>query len=121
MHDVELPADLGSVGEARRFVHDALVAHHADDVVPEAYLVVSELAANAVLHAHSDYRVGIDVGDAHVRVEVSDGGPGMPTLRAFDPASESGRGLHLVAALSRAWGVAPTRHGKAVWAELPRP
>ncbi|MPY63287.1 ATP-binding protein, partial [Streptomyces spongiae] len=40
-----------------------------------------------------------------------------------DSASESGRGLHLVAALADDWGVTPrpTAPGKTVWAELCAP
>jgi hypothetical protein len=43
----------------------------------------------------------------------------LPRLRHGGPAARSGRGLHLVGALARAWGVEPSADGKTVWAELP--
>ena len=46
--------------------------------------------------------------------------PGSRTW--FEVPAESGRGMAVVASLSREWGVErdPRRTGKAVWAELPR-
>ena len=58
---IDLPRDLASVADARRFVHDALVSGLAPDLTDEAFLVVSQLAANAITHAESDYRVSVVV------------------------------------------------------------
>ncbi|MEU7604640.1 ATP-binding protein [Streptomyces sp. NPDC041003] len=91
-------------------------------------LVVGELAANAVLHGRVpgrdfELRMGYD-GGQHVRVAVSDtredaSPPGEPP--AVDPwSAEGGRGLLVVQALAREWGVAPRGRGpgKTVWADL---
>lgn len=117
---IELPADLVSVAEARRFVFAILAEHRAEDVLDSAYLVVSELAANAILHARTSYRVDIRVSSRSVRVAVIDQGPGTPEPRPYDVTAESGRGLHLVAALSQSWGIDSSSAAKTVWAELPR-
>jgi hypothetical protein len=42
-----------------------------------------------------------------------------PAMRTPDDACENGRGLHVIEALSRAWGWTPLPgKGKAVWAAL---
>jgi DNA-binding NarL/FixJ family response regulator len=119
-HTLELPADLASVTTARRFVQAALADLRAEDVLDAAYLVVSELAANAILHAGTDYRVVVSLRGDVVRVAVSDRGEGSPEPRRYDVTSESGRGLHLVSALAHAWGVDSADGDKTVWAELAR-
>ena len=58
-------------------------------------------------------------GEDRLRLETADeGGSGTPRLR--DPGDgESGRGLHVVEALSLAWG-AERRGDRTVWAEFAR-
>jgi anti-sigma regulatory factor (Ser/Thr protein kinase) len=51
------PADARHVGDARRFVVDRLVAAELGHLADAAGLIVSELATNAVRHAHSPFRV----------------------------------------------------------------
>ncbi|MFH8486025.1 ATP-binding protein [Streptomyces longisporoflavus] len=89
-------------------------------------LIAAELAANAVRHGTvpgRDFHLQLTRADDVCRIEVSDTRaekqpPSAPPVT--DSASESGRGLLLVAALSDAWGVTPRRAapGKTVWAEL---
>ncbi|WP_443065968.1 ATP-binding protein [Streptomyces sp. NBC_00503] len=91
-------------------------------------LVVGELAANAVLHgrvAGRDFEVRLGYDGLRVRVEVSDARgdrepPGV--VAAVDPwSAECGRGLVLVEAVAREWGVRPRGvggPGKTVWACL---
>ncbi|MFD6416095.1 ATP-binding protein [Streptomyces sp. NPDC060194] len=86
--------------------------------------LVAELAANAVLHGRVlgrdfELRVVYDTDAATVRVEVSDTHPRRPDpAGVVDPHAEGGRGLALVQALSRAWGVCDRPGpGKTVWAE----
>ncbi len=118
---IHLPCDLASVADARRFVRDALVSSLAHDLTDEAFLVVSELAANAITHAESDYRVSVLVSPATVRISVRDSGPGTPEPRASGPGAISGRGLLIVAAVATSWGIDSSHAGfKTVWADLAR-
>ncbi|MGW3089715.1 ATP-binding protein [Streptomyces sp. NPDC001108] len=90
----------------------------SDDVA----LVVAELTANAVLHGNvsgRDFELRLLALPHSVRVEVSDSrGERIPELGLPDAEAGSGYGLHLVAALSRTWGVRPRIVGKTVWAEV---
>ncbi|WP_028642983.1 response regulator [Nocardioides sp. URHA0020] len=117
---IDLPHDLSSVSDARRFVKRQLAAWGIVDPLDDALLVVSELAANALTHAHSSYRVRLASSDAALRIEVNDDGTGTPEPQPLTDDEEHGRGLHLVGALAASWGmdVAETG-GKLVWAELP--
>jgi hypothetical protein len=59
-----------------------------------------------------------------VLLRVTDGGAERPpTARAANPESVDGRGLAIVSALARRWGVEREDDGQCVWAELgtPRP
>lgn len=56
---------------------------------------------------------------AFVVVIVSDPSEDDPKQRPADDVCENGRGLHVIEALSRAWGWTPLPGtGKAVWAAL---
>ncbi|MDK0520124.1 ATP-binding protein [Streptomyces sp. ML-6] len=85
-------------------------------------VVVSELAANAVVHGlvpGRDFELRLVVLAGTLRVEVSDArGEREPEPRPFRPGAESGFGLHLVGALATSWGVKDRVVGKTVWAEL---
>jgi hypothetical protein len=82
-------------------------------------VVVSELVANAVVHAGTGCRVVLRYGARGLTIAVSDHNPGrLPTPRV--PANGEGmHGLFIVAALSLQWGVSPGRNEKCVWAFLP--
>lgn len=119
--ETDLPHDLSSVRDARRFVRSTLEEWRIDGALDDALLVVSELAANALTHAGSSYRVRLTANDAVLRIEVTDGGTGTPEPQPLTETEENGRGLHLVGALAASWGMesAEEGDGKRVWAELP--
>jgi anti-sigma regulatory factor (Ser/Thr protein kinase) len=95
-------------------------ARYADRApVDDARLVVSELTTNAVVHAGSPFSVAVRHEGSAIRIAVHDSNPTLPVLRDGGPAAPSGRGLHLVRALTSAWGVDRSPDGKTVWAELP--
>jgi len=105
-----------SVGEARRFVKEALGEDRDDrDLVA---LLVSELSTNAVKHARTSFDVEISVQEQCVRVEVSDGSPFVALLPGTSlQSNQGGRGLLLVDRLAAQWGCRPSAAGKTVWFE----
>jgi CheY-like chemotaxis protein/anti-sigma regulatory factor (Ser/Thr protein kinase) len=110
--------DASSVPLAREFVRGLLRDWGADHLFDEASLVVTELAANAVLHARSPYEVRLTHVDGVLRIEVADEDPGTPEPQPFSAVAESGRGIVLVSAVSASWGIDARPDGKVTWAEL---
>ena len=113
-----LPPVAGSVPAARHFTSEAVQSLGSPNVAPEAELLVSELAANAVLHAGTPLRVSVLCRDERVRIEVRDDNPALPQRLSPDPLAMHGRGVMLVDTLSAAWGVNGNQRGKTVWFEL---
>lgn len=111
-------ADLGSVGEARRFVRRALADMGAEDLEFEACQVVSELATNAVIHAATPFQVDLEHDGATLQIRVSDSSPKSPITKAHSDQATTGRGLRLVAKLADAWGTEVRPNGKTVWCTL---
>ncbi len=83
-------------------------------------LVVSELAANAVVHARSAFTVVLVDDGSRLRIEVLDASPRCPAVSDADAAASHGRGLRLVERTALAWGCRDgPGGGKSVWVELP--
>jgi anti-sigma regulatory factor (Ser/Thr protein kinase) len=119
---LDLPRDLRGVREARRFVSEKMLEWELDPLVDDALLIVSELATNAMTHANSGAGLRLVLTPTTLRIEVADSGGGTPEPQPPSTTGESGRGVHLVAALTTAWGMEVVEgEGKLVWAELPRP
>jgi anti-sigma regulatory factor (Ser/Thr protein kinase) len=107
-----------SVSEARRFVVEQ--TYDLPRVLRDALeLCVSELAANCVLHAVSEFSVTVIRADG-VRIEVTDVGSGAVQPRDAGAQDARGRGLRIVEALADAWGVRPAEQppGKTVWVQF---
>lgn len=116
------PAQPASVTAARRFVTEIVATAGLAELVDDARLLVSELATNAVMHAHTEFTVTVHLASAGVYVEVQDGdeeGPELVLIEAHD-VLESGRGLRLLDAAASTWGCRPLEHGKVVWFRLER-
>ena len=94
----------------------------SEDTAQTAELLVCELVTNAVVHAHTSVELCAARDDeGALRVDVFDraiGGTVAPRQRGVDPASESGRGLAIVASLASSWGVDEAGNGKSVWFTL---
>ena len=111
-----------SVRTARRFLREHLRRAGREHWADEAELALSEIVTNGVLHAHTELVVRIIDLDDVVRVEVSDANPSLPSQRrATDAEATTGRGLELVAALTRECGVRPEPSGKVVWFTVGEP
>lgn len=111
-----LPASPGAAALARHVVAEACRAWNLPDVVEDAQIVVTELVANAVLHAGGDTRLTVVLERRYLHVSVWDRSP-LAAVRAW-PGTRGGRGLVLVEALATSWGSTPMAGGKAVWATL---
>ncbi len=88
-----------------------------EDLIECGTLAASELAANAVLHARTSFRLLVKPTPSSVWIGVEDGAP------LTDRQSVIGRaphGLGLIAALALRWGIRLKETGKIVWAEIPR-
>lgn len=106
---------------ARHFAIDELRRLDAADLADDTALVVTELAANAIVHAHSGFTVDLWLRPDALRISVRDAGP-LPAAGAAAalPAAPP-HGLGAVDALASRWGVEPLGPaGKAVWVELRR-
>jgi hypothetical protein len=112
------PAELDSVRAARHFTARLLGGGASERLAEDAAIVVTELAANAVLHARSGFTLTVSQSAAAVRLAVRDNLPLAPRSdgKPFDIAV--GHGLSVVAQLARAWAVVRLADGKVVWAEL---
>jgi anti-sigma regulatory factor (Ser/Thr protein kinase) len=112
------PCDSRALSACRTFVAKTLSSWQLDHVVEDACIVVSELATNAVLHAHAAFSVSVVRQGGSIRVSVRDSSPDMPVLGSPSPTTVTGRGLLLVNAIARGWGIEVDSSGKLVWAEL---
>ncbi len=130
-------ADAGSAGATCTFAfsrHAPAAARHftvgtlrrwaAADLADDAALVVTELAANAVVHARSGFTVALSAHGDTLRISVRDASP-LPSPRGERPGPALRpaplHGLGVVDALAARWGVEPLGEaGKTVWADLRR-
>jgi anti-sigma regulatory factor (Ser/Thr protein kinase) len=116
---VTLPANVSSVPTARHFVESILTGWGLKDLGWVATLIVSELAANAALHARGEpFSVYVSTEADSVRLEIQDSSLRLPQQRSYGRDATTGRGLKLVNELAQDWGVETGDSGKTVWALL---
>ena len=106
---------------ARRTLHD----WRLEDLTWPASLVVSELVTHSIVHADTALDLTLSRIDERIRIAVHDYGSDNLRITQLatpdDPLEDPllHRGLLLVRALTRSWGVFPSRdHGKTVWAVM---
>jgi MEDS: MEthanogen/methylotroph, DcmR Sensory domain len=105
-----------SPAAARHFTVGTVREWGAGDLADEAALVVTELAANAIVHARSGFTVILSAGGGRLRIAVRDACP-----RGTPLAPAPLHGLAAVDALASQWGVESLGDaGKTVWVELRR-
>jgi hypothetical protein len=107
---------------ARDFVTRTLLDWRLTRIIPFASLLVSELVASSSVYAGTDIDLSVVWDRGAVRLTVGDHGPALPGQTSVPKLH--GRGLTVVAGLSRAFGVLPAPGGGNVaWAVLdaPRP
>ena len=130
--------DARSVGTARDFCLSTMRRWGVTDRQDDVAVVVSELLTNALRHAVPQagpppgsadgpaggtgrgrwpVRIGLVQPGQFVLCAVADPSPRPPQPKEPDYLAESGRGLHVIDALSDRWGsTVPTEAGKVVWA-----
>ena len=111
----------GAPAAARHFVADAVRRLGVADLADDAALVVTELAANAVVHARTGFVVDLAVDPDVLRISVRDASPLPPGAPSAALPAAKLHGLGVVDALASLWGVEPLgQSGKSVWVELHR-
>jgi len=120
-----LGADARSVRAARDFTVATLHRWSAADRSYDIAIVVSELLTNALRHARPgsgddrlrrSIRLGLLQLSPGVLCAVADPSTVAPVLRSPGSLGQTGRGLHIVCALSDRWGYTSSGTGKVVWA-----
>ena len=124
--------DPGSVRAARDFTVSTLLRWGMAERSQDIAIVVSELLTNALRHAlpgpggsrpRQPIRLGLLQPESCELCAVADPSKAAPAPRTPRSLAETGRGLHIVCALSDQWGcTTPSETGKVVWALFrPRP
>jgi hypothetical protein len=120
-----LGADAGSVRAARDFTIATLRRWGTTERSQDIAIVVSELLANALRHGlpgageswpRRPIRFGLLQPGSCVLCAVADPSRAAPVLQTRGSFAETGRGLHIICALSDQWGFTPSDTGKVVWA-----
>ncbi|MFI8260841.1 ATP-binding protein [Streptomyces sp. NPDC085665] len=91
------------------------------ELTEDALLLVSEVIANACLHAGGPTSLVLRCTAGRLRIEVTDRSPAPPrTRQRADPSRPGGHGLLIMERLGRAWGWNPVvaGPGKCVWVEI---
>ena len=111
-----------AVKQARDLVAQALAYwRQPAEVIDNARIVVSELATNAsAAKPHGEIRLRVSLEEHVIRISLWDSLPTTPELRHPTPDDETGRGLHIVTALTITRGTYLEADGKVVYATLPR-
>ncbi len=116
----DLPEDPRAAGQARQYIRTQLTAWGLSELVLTTELLVSELVGNVIRHASGPVRLRL-LRSRTLICEVYDGSLNTPRIRRADYTDEGGRGLQLVAALSRRWGARYLQDGKCLWTEQELP
>ncbi|WP_116244258.1 ATP-binding protein [Nocardiopsis sp. FIRDI 009] len=117
-----------AVGAAREISEALLREWEMGYLSDDVSVVVSELVTNAVRHGgplpvsrpgEGGIQLSLMRSGREFICAVRDGGERWPRRRHPDLTLEGGRGLALVSAFAREWGVIPTPpSGKFVWAQF---
>ena len=120
----DLPPEVESPGIARNVTKDTLARWRLGHFYDDAAVIVSELVTNAIRYglcpgARDPLRLVLVRYERQLVCMVTDPADTAPTMQEPDYVAETGRGLHIIEAMSRAWGWTPLLGGgKAVWASF---
>ncbi|WP_153547409.1 SpoIIE family protein phosphatase [Streptomyces sp. RB17] len=111
-----LPHDHTTVHNARHMAARQLTEWGLESLQDPTQLIVSELVTNAILHSTGPIGLRL-IHHQVLTCEVFDTNANSPRQRRASTIDENGRGLFLVAQLSRRWGSRTVSGGKVIWAE----
>lgn len=121
---LRLGPDLRNVGLARDFVRRQLTGRLESTQYDAAWLT-SELVANAIIHAETDFVVGVTADADQILITVTDPRhdriPRVGRMPSADDVVEMSRGIALVCEVASdfGWKLLPDGCGKVVWFTLP--
>ena len=78
----DVPPQPRSVPSARAFCRNTLTGWGLRPMLDQTQVVLSELVTSGVLHARTPLRVTISAEAGNLEIAVSDGSPGVPTVRS---------------------------------------
>jgi anti-sigma regulatory factor (Ser/Thr protein kinase) len=117
--EIGLAGDPTSAREARAFVRMALHERVSPAILHDGLLLASEMVSNVIRHAGTPLTLSLEIHRGYLRMTVTDGAqPFESDAAGASTERESGRGMGIIAALSRRWGIGATPVGKSIWAEL---
>ncbi|MFH8473350.1 SpoIIE family protein phosphatase [Streptomyces sp. NPDC018000] len=116
----DVPSDPAAVAGVRARTAGLLRTWGLEALEMTTELIVSELVTNALRHATGPIRLRL-LRQSVLTCEVSDASSTSPRLRHARTTDEGGRGLFLVAQLTRRWGTRYTPGGKTIWTEQELP
>ncbi|MFF4535327.1 SpoIIE family protein phosphatase [Streptomyces aureus] len=113
----DVPDDPAAVPRIRAEATRRLEAWGLGETAFTTELILSELVTNAIRYGGTPIRLRLLRDRDSLICEVADGTSTSPHLRRATLTDEGGRGLFLVAQMSRRWGTRYTDRGKIIWAE----
>jgi MEDS: MEthanogen/methylotroph, DcmR Sensory domain len=106
-----------AVSAARQIAIQTLVDWELPHLIHDSAILTSELAANAVLHAESCFRLTLSRGATCLRIAVDDGVACAPATDSSTEVYDRSR-LSRIQSIASDWGCDVTPSGKTLWAEL---
>jgi anti-sigma regulatory factor (Ser/Thr protein kinase) len=118
--ETSVACEPAAVGWARRWTLGELTSIYAGlgETSLDIQTVVSELVTNALQAECRRLTLSLDAHHTFVRIATTDDAAGDPVKLSPSPDMAHGRGLLIVDAFSKRWGVEREALGKTVWAEV---
>lgn len=124
LRDYRLPLPPHAIAsrQAHKVLEWALLGWRVrDSPADDAHIVLGELVTNALTHSMDVFTLTLRLRGDQILIEVRDCADATPEVTLPDDLAVNGRGMFLVDALSKEWGVRPeTGGGKTVWARIAR-
>ncbi|MBM0277655.1 ATP-binding protein [Micromonospora tarensis] len=115
----ELAPTLGAARQARELVATGCERWGLATLTDPATIAVTEMVNNVVAHARTPMTVRLAPRESMLHLAVRDHSPRQPAFAGMSPPTRvGGRGLLLIASVTRRWGSTAVPGGKVVWCVL---